>query len=72
MKLDWIAQMGGMALIITHPDYMNFENRKLKFDEYPAHYYERLLYIKEKYMGKYWHVLPKDIANYWINNESKR
>ena len=23
-KLDWIAEKGGMALFITHPDYMNF------------------------------------------------
>jgi peptidoglycan/xylan/chitin deacetylase (PgdA/CDA1 family) len=23
-KLDWIAEKGGMALLITHPDYMNF------------------------------------------------
>ena len=24
-KLDWIAEKGGMALLIAHPDYMNME-----------------------------------------------
>ena len=26
-KLDWIAEHGGLALLITHPDYMNFSRR---------------------------------------------
>ena len=24
-KLDWIAEYGGMVLLNTHPDYMNFD-----------------------------------------------
>ena len=28
-KLSWIAKKGGMALVITHPDYMNFDGREL-------------------------------------------
>jgi len=35
-KLRWIAEKGGMALLITHPDYMRFNGRKPGFDEYPA------------------------------------
>jgi len=27
-KLDWIAERGGMALLITHPDYMNFGDQE--------------------------------------------
>ena len=66
-KLDWIVENGGMALLITHPDYMIFEKKKPGFEEYPARYYEELLeYIKLKYEGSYWHVLPKDISRFWV------
>ena len=65
-KLDWIAEHGGMALLITHPDYMNFNNTKLGIEEYSAEHYQQLLeYIKSKYDGQYWHVLPKDMARFW-------
>jgi len=65
-KLDWIVEHGGMALLIAHPDYMNFDNNNLMYDEYPARYYEELLrYIKDKYKDHYWHVLPRDMAQWW-------
>jgi hypothetical protein len=65
-KLDWIAEKGGMALLLTHPDYMNFDGKKLGIEEYPASYYEEFLkYIKHKYEGQFWHVLPKDMARFW-------
>ena len=51
-KLDWIAENGGMALLITHPDYMCFGKARPKIDEYPAEIYEEFLnYIKNKYDG---------------------
>jgi hypothetical protein len=72
-KLDWIAEHGGMALMNTHPDYMNFDGKKLGIDEYPARYYKEFLeYIKSKYEGRYWHALPKDIARFWSNNIVKK
>ena len=65
-KLDWIAEQGGMALLITHPDYMNFKDVRPGAEEYPAHYYEQLLtYIKTRYEGQYWHPLPKVMARFW-------
>ena len=65
-KLDWIAKHGGMALVNTHPDYMNFNGMKLGAEEYPSGYYVELLeYIKSKYDGRYWHVLPKTIAQFF-------
>jgi len=71
-KLGWIAECGGMALLITHPDYMNFDGRDLRIEEYPAEYYEEFLaYIKCKYEGQYWHVLPKEMARFWARNVSK-
>jgi glycosyltransferase involved in cell wall biosynthesis/peptidoglycan/xylan/chitin deacetylase (PgdA/CDA1 family) len=68
-KLDWIASHRGMALIITHPDYMNFNGSCSEFGEYPAEYYQRFLeYIKSQYEGQYWHVLPKEIASFAVKN----
>jgi peptidoglycan/xylan/chitin deacetylase (PgdA/CDA1 family) len=66
-KLDWIAEKGGMALLNTHPDYMMFDGNTAKVDEYPATYYkEFLLYINHRYKDRIWHVLPKDIARFFV------
>jgi len=60
-----------MVLLITHPDYMNFGNKKIRYDEYPAaHYIELLDYIRSEYKDLYWNVLPKDLAGY-IKEQSK-
>ncbi len=68
-KLKWIAQYGGMVLLNTHPDYMNFDGKKLGIEEYPVEYYEEFLgYIKLKYEGQYWHVLPRELARFWSIN----
>jgi len=68
-KLDWLVKQGGMALLITHPDYINFANNKLKENEYPVKYYaEFLQHIKTKYEGQYWQSLPKDMAHFWSTN----
>jgi hypothetical protein len=65
-KLDWIVEKGGMALLNLHPDYMNFNCKKQGIEEYPAAYYEEFLaYVKSKYEGQYWHVLPKEMARFW-------
>lgn len=70
-KLDWIARNGGMALVITHPDYMNFSGNNVGFAEYPAcHYEDFLKHIKLNYEGQYWHVLPKQMASFWNENNS--
>ena len=71
--MDWIAEKGGMALINTHPDYMNFNTDKLALDEYPVQYYEEFLqYIKSRYKGEYWNVLPRKIARFWSINIGNR
>jgi glycosyltransferase involved in cell wall biosynthesis len=63
-KLDWVAQNGGMALVITHPDYMSFNGSGSK-DHYPASLYREFLEcVRDKYAGAYWHALPKEIAAY--------
>ncbi len=66
-KLDWIAEKGGMALLNTHPDYMCFDGGRLRSEEYPVSNYIGLLeYIKSRYSGQYWHVLPREMADFWI------
>lgn len=67
-KLDWIAEKGGMALVNTHPDYMNFKEGESGPEEYPIYYYSEFLsYIKTTYGGQYWHALPKEIASFCKN-----
>jgi hypothetical protein len=64
-KLDWIVENGGMALVNTHPDYMNFGITKMGLEEYPAALYaEFLKYIKTRYDGQYWLELPKNVARF--------
>jgi hypothetical protein len=72
-KLDWIVERGGMVLMLTHPDYMNFGTKRSKFYEYPASLYEEFLnYVKNKYEGQYWHALPNELAHFWAQNRRKR
>jgi len=63
-KLDWVAEKGGMVLLNTHPDYLNFENKYLR-EEYPVkHYIELLDYVTSRYEGKFWQALPKQVAKF--------
>ncbi len=65
-KLDWIAEMGGMAELNSHPDYMNLDSRPCSNEEYPSELYSEFLeYIKSRYEGRYWHALPRDVAKFW-------
>ncbi len=65
-KLKWIAQKGGMATVIVHPDYINFEeNKKNRFDEYRCELYTDFLdHISTNYKDEYWNPLPREIASY--------
>lgn len=65
-KLDWVAEKGGVALLNTHPDYMNFESNKYSYDKYPAsHYFHLLEYVRIRYSGQYWNCLPASLARFW-------
>ncbi|MCM0080372.1 hypothetical protein L4X63_02105 [Geomonas sp. Red32] len=64
-KLAWLAEWGGMALLITHPDYMSFDHPPC-FDEYPAERYRELLtHLTTRYQGEFWHPLPREMAAFW-------
>lgn len=62
-KLDWIVERRGMALVNVHPDYIAFDGEPFSGRTFSVQQYrEFLLYVKERYAGRYWHCLPKDMA----------
>ena len=66
-KLDWLADRGGMVVVIVHPDYLHFGAGQPGFEAYPAmHYQEFLEHIGSRFQGEYWHALPKEVADFWI------
>lgn len=64
-KLDWIAQHGGMVLVDVHPDYLCFPGEQRHRATFPVAFYSELLrYVAEHYAGRYWHVLPRQVAGF--------
>lgn len=55
-KLDFIESYFGMALVITHPDYLR--NDKIK-----KIYLDFMRTVKDR--GGYWHALPHEVAQWW-------
>ncbi len=69
-KLDWIADNGGMAHLLTHPDYMCFNDNGNRAGKYPALFYEEFLrYIKDRYEGQYWLASAQEMAAYWKSTQ---
>ena len=72
-KVDWVAENGGMVLVNVHPDYVRFHNGNASAFEFSASHYDDLLtYVREKYEGKYWHALPREVADYCSQFKPKR
>lgn len=71
-KLDWIAKKGGMALVNSHPDYMNFKTVKPKpHENYPVEFYrDFILYVKDNYKNMFWNPVSKQVALF-INQANK-
>jgi peptidoglycan/xylan/chitin deacetylase (PgdA/CDA1 family) len=65
-KLEWVAEKGGMVLVNTHPDYMHFGDGQPGAEEYRVELYGRLLeLVREKFEGRYWHALPRELASWF-------
>ena len=65
-KADWVAQCGGMVLVNTHPDYMNFTGGKGERDEFPVSLYEQfLMHMRYTHKDAYWQALPCEVARFW-------
>jgi hypothetical protein len=61
-KVDWIAEHGGMVLLNTHPDYMDFVGENSPYS-FPVCIYQELLeYVRDRYGDACWKALPKDVA----------
>lgn len=69
-KIDWLAECEGMVLINTHPDYMNFGDKKLGPEHYSHELYIELLeYIKDAYEGEFCNILPIELVSYLIEQK---
>jgi peptidoglycan/xylan/chitin deacetylase (PgdA/CDA1 family) len=55
-KLDYLVAMRGMALVITHPDYLDSPSR--------IEAYRRLL-LRAQELEYVWHALPREVAAWW-------
>jgi hypothetical protein len=72
-KAEWIVENGGMVLLNVHPDYIYFGKGNKSIEEYPVELYVNFLeYIKNEYNEQYWHVLPKEIAEFWRKRMAKK
>lgn len=64
-KLEWVARMGGMALVDTHPDYAAM-NGTCSSWEYPVKLYRQFLeHLRTKYAGQYWQVTAAELATWY-------
>ena len=69
----WKKRLVGYCLKVVwfvsgHSDYVNFDNCKSEFDEFPFKFYSLLLdYFKVKYSGQFWTASPSEMA-YFIKN----
>jgi uncharacterized protein len=63
-KLDWIAKHGGMVLLNTHPDYIRFDGSHDSLEFLSTQYEDFLKYIRSRYAGQHWHVLPRQMAEF--------
>lgn len=61
-KLAWIAERGGMVLLNTHPDYMDYAEKGAP--SVREQYFDFLEHVKTNYTGAFWHVLPGTLAAY--------
>lgn len=62
-KLDFIVGNHGMALMLTHPDYLT-SRKHLEL------YRQFLLAVRDR--GTFWHALPKQLAAWWRKRDRSR
>ena len=55
-KLEFIKSRSGMALMLTHPDYLDSPQRKLLYRDFLA---------EVRDAGDFWHDLPREVARWW-------
>ncbi|HEX2986564.1 MAG TPA: hypothetical protein VHS06_00080, partial [Chloroflexota bacterium] len=55
-KVAFIRRHSGMALSLTHPDYLCEQSRLAVYQQF-------LRAVRER--GDYWHALPREVARWW-------
>ena len=64
-KLDWVAERGGMAAVIVHPDYVRLPGEPPSKRTFPLEFYGSLLeHVRRKYENQFWHALPREVASF--------
>ncbi len=59
-KLSLIRRLGGMALMLTHPDYLDTAQHRDLYGDFLA---------KVRDAGGFWHALPCDVARWWRHTQ---
>ena len=59
-KLQFIARHHGLALMLTHPDYLTSDHNLSLYRDF-------LSYVKSH--GGFWHGLPRDVTDWWRDRE---
>jgi peptidoglycan/xylan/chitin deacetylase (PgdA/CDA1 family) len=60
-KLSYLVHLNGMALVITHPDYLDSPSR--------LEVYRQLL-LRAQGMAGMWHALPRETAAWWRDRDA--
>jgi len=55
-KLEFIRRRSGMALMLTHPDYLTEPDQLALYRDFLAQVVQ---------LGDFWHALPRDVARWW-------
>jgi hypothetical protein len=63
-KLDWIAENGGMAFVIVHPDYIALDGKPSSSEYHADLYRDFLEYARAKYSKSAWFAKPCDVEQY--------
>jgi peptidoglycan/xylan/chitin deacetylase (PgdA/CDA1 family) len=63
LKLDWLVRQHGMALMLTHPDYLTTARHLDLYREFLRHVHDT---------SGFWHALPQQVAAWWrVRQESR-
>lgn len=62
-KLAFLRKLFGMAMLITHPDYLDTPKRLLVYQSYLEHVVEQ---------PDCWHALPHQVASWWRTRDALR
>jgi|GEM_PF-479575 len=55
-KFDFLRRRSGMALMVTHPDYLDTPARRALYKDF-------LKQLRDEH--EFWHALPRDVARWW-------